>query len=88
MPEFKKSTRKEKKYSVITPKGKTIHFGASGMEQYKDSTGLGLYSHLDHNDKERQKRYLARAKGIKTKDGKLTWNDKESANYYSIFYLW
>jgi len=88
MPEFKKSTRKGKKYSVITPKGKTIHFGASEMEQYKDSTGLGLYSHLDHNDKERRKSYIARAKGIKTKDGKLTWNDRESANYYSIFYLW
>ena len=88
MPEFKKSTRKGKKYSVITPKGKTIHFGASEMEQYKDSTGLGLYSHLDHNDKERRKSYIARAKGIKTKDGKLTWNNKESANYYSIFYLW
>jgi len=92
MPEFKKSTRKNKKYSVITPKGKKIHFGAivdgKPMEQYKDSTGLGLYSKYDHGDKERRKSYIARAKGIKTKDGKLTWNDRESANYYSIFYLW
>ena len=87
-PIFKKSTRKGKKYMVVSPNGKTIHFGASNMEQFKDSTGLGLYSHLDHKDLERRKRYLARAKGIKNKEGKLTWNDKNSANYYSIKYLW
>jgi hypothetical protein len=87
MPEFKKSTRKGKKYMVKTPSGRWIHFGASNMEQFKDSTGLGLYSHLDHGDKERRKRYLARAKGIKSK-GQLTWNNPESSNYYSIRYLW
>lgn len=88
MPKFEKSTRKGKKYSVITPSGKKIHFGASSMEQYKDSTGLGLYSHLNHGDKKRRKSYLARAKGIKNKNGNLTWKDKESANYYSVHYLW
>jgi len=88
MPIFRKSNRKDKKYNVVTPGGKTVHFGSSRYGQYKDSTGLGLYSHLDHNDKERQKRYLARAKGIKNKDGKLTSDDPESANYYSIKYLW
>ena len=88
MPVFKKSTRKGKKYSVITPSGKTIHFGALGMEQFKDSTGLGLYSHLDHGDKKRRDRYLARAKGIKNKKGELTWKDPESANYYAVKYLW
>jgi hypothetical protein len=88
MPVFKKSTRKGKKYSVITPSGKTIHFGALEMEQFKDSTGLGLYSHLDHGDKKRRDRYLARAKGIKNKKGELTWKDPESANYYAVRYLW
>ena len=88
MPKFEKSTRKGKKYSVTTLSGKKIHFGASNMEQYKDSTGLGLYSHLDHNDKERRKRYLARAKGIKDKNGNLTWNNPESPNFYSVKYLW
>ena len=87
-PEFKKSNRKGKKYMVKTPSGKWIHFGASGMEQFKDSTGLGLYSHLNHIDKERRRRYLARAKGIKNKQGKLTWDNPESANYYSVKYLW
>ena len=87
-PVFKKSTRKGKKYSVVVPNGSTIHFGSSNMAQFKDSTGLGLYSYLDHNDEERRKRYLARAKGIRNKDGELTWNDKNSANYYSVHFLW
>jgi len=73
---------------VTTPNGKIIHFGARDMEQYKDTTGLGLYSHLNHNDKERRRLYLARAKGIKDKNGNLTWNNPESANYYSVKYLW
>ena len=87
-PEFKKSTKKDKKYMVKTPSGRWIHFGARGMEQFKDSTGLGLYSKFDHGDKERQRRYLARAKGIKNKKGELTYKDPESANYYSVKYLW
>lgn len=88
MPVFEKSTRKTKKYSVITPSGKKIHFGAINMQHYKDSTGLGLYSHLDHNDEERRKRYLARAKGIKNKRGDKTWENPETANYYSVKFLW
>lgn len=87
MPNFKKSTRKYKKYMVKTPSGKWIHFGDKRYEQYFDSA-LGLYSHLNHLDPIRRKNYLARAKGIKDKDGKLTANDKESSNYYSINFLW
>ena len=85
---FEKSTRKNKKYMVISPSGKKIHFGSASMEHYRDRTPLKLYSHLDHNDKERRKNYLKRSKGIKNKEGKLTYNDKESANYYSRKYLW
>jgi len=88
MPEFKKSTRKGKKYMVKTPSGKWVHFGASHMEQYKDNTGLGLYSDKDHGDEKRRKNYLARSKAIKNKKGELTWKDKESPNYYSVKYLW
>ena len=87
-PIFHRSERKDKKYAVWSPKGKLINFGAKDMEQYKDSTGLGLYSHLDHNDPERKRRYLLRAKGIKNKEGLRTWNNPEFANYYSVKYLW
>jgi hypothetical protein len=48
---LKKSTRKEKKMMVITPQGRTIHFGSMG---YSDFT--------KHRDSERRKRYIARHK--------------------------
>ena len=87
-----KKTPKGKKYSVYvlnkkTRKPKIIHFGDSKMEQYKDNV-LGLYADSNHLDKERRKRYLKRAKGIKDKNGKYTYKDKNSANYWSVKYLW
>lgn len=85
---FKKSTRKNKKYSVITPSGKTVHFGSSSYEQYKDSTGLGLYSHLDHNDEKRRDNYRARHKKIKLKDDSYAYLNKEQPSYYSWHFLW
>lgn len=84
---FRKSTRTGKKYDVYY-NGKWIPFGDATMEQYKDSTGLGLYSHLNHNDLNRRKAYLARAKGIKNKKGELTWKDPNSSNYWAVRYLW
>ena len=85
--QFSKSTRKGKKYMVVVD-GKTIHFGDVKMQQYRDTTGLGLFSHLNHNDETRRKSYLSRAKGIRNKAGDLTWQDKNSANYYAVKYLW
>ena len=85
---FEKSKLKNKKYSVITPKGKKINFGDKRFQQFKDTTGLGLYSDLDHNDKKRKKNYCKRSGNIKDKKGDLTKNDKESANYYARTYLW
>ena len=73
---------------VITPKGKLIHFGDRNMEQYKDTTGLNKYSHLNHYDEVRRHKYLSRARPIKNKKGELTYLDKESPNYYSMRYLW
>ena len=87
MPTFMKSANKNKKYST-TYNGKTINFGDSKMEQYKDSTGLGLYTSKDHLDPVRRKSYLARAKGIKNAKGELTWKMKSSPNYYSVRFLW
>ena len=31
---------------------------------------------------------LVLKEGIKNKQGELTWKDKNSANYYSVRYLW
>ena len=90
MPEFKKSTRKDKKY-MVKVSDKWIHFGAivngKPMEQFKDSTGLGLYSKYDHGDKKRRNAYRARHKAIKLKDGTLAYKNKNSASYFSWKYL-
>jgi len=70
-----------KKFSVYVKndKGgkKLIHFGDSNMQDFRQ-----------HKDEKRRKSYLARAKGIKNKKGELTWKDKNTANYWSVHFLW
>ena len=85
--EFSKSKVKNKKYAVKY-NGKTINFGDSRMAQYKDSTGLGLFSSKNHLDPIRRKSYLARARGIKNKKGELTYKDPNSKNFWSVNFLW
>ena len=88
MNKFEKSKVKNKKYLVILPNEKKINFGQLPYKHFKDTTPLKLYSNLDHNDKKRQINYCKRAAGIKNNKGKLTKNNKESANHYSMKYLW
>ena len=84
------SDSKNKKYSVYVKdedgQKKLIHFGDKRYEHYYDK--IGHYRDLDHNDDERRRRYLKRAKGIVDKDGQLTWKMKSSPNYWSVKYLW
>ena len=51
------STRKGKKYMIRSPKGKLLHFGALGMQDF-----------LDHGDIERKKRFHNRFKNNKGYD--------------------
>lgn len=83
--DYKKSTRPDKKL-MVEVKGKTIHFGARSMEHFRDKTGI--WSSKNHGDDKRRKSYLARAKGIKDKQGKLTWKDPTSPNYHAVRVLW
>ena len=83
---FQKSTRKNKKY-MVNYDHKWIHFGDTRYDQYEDKA-LGLYKDQNHYDKKRRALYLKRAKGIKDKNGKLTYLNKTSPNYYSVKYLW
>ena len=76
---FEKSKEKGKKYLAILPDGRHVNFGALGYQHYEDSTPLKLYSHLDHKDPERRKRYHQRHK----KD-----YPKHSADWFSKTYLW
>ena len=76
-----KSTKKGKK-GMVYVKGanggkRLIHFGDSSMKDF-----------TQHKDKARQKSYLARSGGIRNKQGKLTKNDKNSANYWSRRVNW
>ncbi len=81
---FEKSHLKSKKYNAIlenkiTGHIKKVPFGSIYYQQYKDSTGLNLYSHLDHNDKKRRELYYKRH----NKD-----YAKFSPDYFSKKYLW
>lgn len=73
------STRRDKKMMVFvknpkTGRIKTIHFGQKGYR---------------HNYSEiARKKYLARSGGIKNKKGKLTKDNKLSANYWARRILW
>jgi len=83
--EFKKSKFKNKKYDAIlinkkNGKIKKIPFGQKGYEQFKDVTGLHIYSHLDHQDKKRRELYRKRHEGEQ--------HNKYSSGWFSWNYLW
>ena len=71
------SKQKSKKYVVETESGKKINFGSIKYEDF-----------LLHKDEERRQKYLKRTKNIKNKQGELTFNNPESANYWSRELLW
>ena len=79
------SKHKNKKYDVLkyNPETKQYHyllsFGDKRYQQYKDSTPLKLYSHLDHKNFDRQARYYLRHG--------LT-DDINSAKWWSNNFLW
>jgi len=72
-----KSTRKNKKLMVLNNNNKIVHFGDSKM-----------FDFTQHKNKKRQTNYCVRASGIKNKKGKLTKNNIDSSNYWSIRVLW
>ncbi len=79
--DIRKSKQKNKNYSAdIILDGKlykNVNFGDIRFNQYRDSTPLKLYSHLDHNDKNRKRLYLLRHA-----------KDKGPAGILSKLYLW
>lgn len=78
---LKRSTQTStKKYMAIFDYDKSVvHFGDPAYGQYKDVTGLGLFSKKDHLDKKRRDAYYAR-------HGKQA--EKYSAKWFSHKYLW
>ena len=73
-------TQKNKKYAariIWEGREKLVNFGDARYQQYKDTTPLKLYKHLDHNDWDRRQRYLARHR-----------NDNGPAGRLARDYLW
>lgn len=69
-----------KKYKITLSNGNILQFGNKAYQQYRDSSPLGLYSHLDHNDENRKRLFRKRhEKNIKK---------KYSPAYYANKYLW
>ena len=81
---FEVSEQKNKKYNAIlrhnSGRLKKVPFGDKRYEQFRDSTGLGIYSNLDHGDRKRQINYLKRHE--------KTRHNKFSSSYFSANYLW
>lgn len=83
---YEKSNRQGKMYNAILENINTntfirVPFGSNEHENYIDNTGLNLYPHLIHGDKQRAINYRARAKG-KLKKGYY------SPSYFSFYKLW
>lgn len=70
------STRNDKKF-MTRYKGKLVHFGAMGYEDF-----------LDHKDEDRRQNYRKRHRGIRNKDNKESYRVKGSAAHLSYHLLW
>jgi hypothetical protein len=80
---FEKSRHRHKKYDAVLrnlASGRLVRmpFGDASYAQYKDTTRLGLYSHLDHLDPRRRRLYRIRhANDVKAgfySPGYMSWN--------------
>ena len=83
---YEKATRKGTMYNAILGHKKSnkivkVPFGSSQYENYQDKTGLNLYPHLIHGDKNRRRLYRARARG-QVKEGYY------SPSFFSLTQLW
>ena len=83
---YEKSNYKGKMYNAIIKNKKSnkivkVPFGSSEYENYQDKTGLNLYQHLIHGDKNRRRLYKLRHK----KDIKKGYY---SPGWFSYFILW
>ena len=97
MPSLTRATADFKEKKPLYKPYKSTKAGKKGMVYVKASGGgkrliyFGDSSMSDftkHKDPKRRKNYLERSGGIRNKEGKLTKNDKNSANYYARRYLW
>lgn len=84
---FVKANRKDKKYIAIlrnkkTKRTKSVSFGSSLHENYKDDTGLNAYPQLMHGDINRLELYRKRHAGEGDQSRKFT------PGWFSWWFLW
>ena len=82
---FERSKKKGSKYDAIiedkvTKRQQRVPFGDIRYQHFFDSTGLKLYSRLDHNDPKRRAAYKARHENTRHK--------KFSSSWYADRFLW
>ena len=82
---FERSRTRGKKYDSIiedkiTKRQQRVPFGDVNFQQYRDTTGLKLYSRLDHNDPKRRAAYKARHENTRHK--------KFTPSWYADRFLW
>ena len=95
---IEKSKRMGKKYVAFVKKIgssdiRKIHFGGDGYVQYKDRTGLGHYTNVNHGDRKRMQRYFMRHSGTRHRGRAIAKEKAASGGYYtpkilSHIYLW
>ena len=97
MPSLTKAPANFKETKPLYKPYKSTKAGKKGMVYVKASGGgkrliyfgdASMSDFTKHKDPKRRKNYLERSGGIRNKEGKLTKNDKNSANYYARRYLW
>ena len=66
------SDKPDKKFYIITSKGKRVYFGASNYQHFTEG----------HMDEKRKQRYLNRHKK------KEDWSNPDTSGYWSAKFLW
>lgn len=81
-----------KKYTAVMKDGRLVHFGDRRYQHYKDSVpkrmGGGLWSHKDHNNRDRRDNYRKRHAGMRTASNRPAYRVKYSPSWFSYYYLW
>ena len=75
-------TRSEKLARVYRP------FEKNGKKYIRKFGAAGMSDFTKHKDKKRQTNYCLRSAGIRDGEGKLTKNNIDSPNYWSMRILW
>lgn len=74
------SERSGKRFKILTPQNKYVHFGLFPFNKY------GTF--LDHGDEKIRENWKKRHSQIKDKNGNYCYKNPESAEFYSYNILW